>query len=233
MGIDISRYFTHAVDTQDFAKEAYDWTQSNSLEDFVHNFGLGEFTLPEAHNAGNDAYETGRAALYMLSDAQGIDIKSMLVKFNIKFVGIDFENDQAGEITEIGVSVVDSQDVRALAPETPWTEAIHAYHAVVEERLNENNGFALRKWYRPSKVDWQNLPRYNFVHGPHSAQKTNIRRQITYFDAKAGRSVTRNKNFRLSRDTETVPMAYAKDWVVERGGFHFPGAAAGWERHTD
>lgn len=24
-----SRYFTHAVDTQDFAKEAYDWTQSN------------------------------------------------------------------------------------------------------------------------------------------------------------------------------------------------------------
>ena len=101
--------------------------------------------------------------------------------------------------------------------EIPWTNTIHTYRAVVGERFNEDNGFALRKRYHPRKVDWQNLPRYNSAQGPHGAQKVNLRRAITYFDAKAGWTVNRNKSLRISRDTEIVPVAEAKNWLLERG----------------
>lgn len=45
-----------------------------------------------------------------------------------------------------------------------------------------------------------------------------VRRRISYQDHKTGRHVTRNKNFHMSPDTEFVPLAKTKDWILERGG---------------
>lgn len=96
--------------------------------------------------------------------------------------------------------------------------AMRTYHMVVDERFKENNKFALRKYYSPSKIDWSNLPRYNFVSGPSGGVKIPVRRRISYTDHKIGRHVTRNKNFHMSPDTEFVPLARTKDWILERGG---------------
>lgn len=121
-------------------------------------------------------------------------------------------------MTEAGVSVIDSRDVRALPEGCDWQTAMRTYHMVVDERFEENNRFALRKYYSPSKIDWSNLPRYNFTSGPSGDVKVPVRRCISYVDHKTGRHVTRNKNFHMSPDTEFVPLAKTKDWILERGG---------------